>query len=682
MSIHWSRHLIWVTTVTACLALSGIANGQASLHPLDPLTPSEFTVLKSCLAKQPSLHGSLFISAQLVEPPKAEVLAFQPGQKTHREAEVVAISPNDKTSYEVRVDLNSARVESIKNLKKLQPFVANQEFDQAREIVNRSPEIRHALEKRGYQITGTNLSDRFFLDVYAPGKDARLNKRDETIRAIRVLFADRQGGVNSYGPYVEGLMALVDVYHQKILAIDDFPGTVAKEPIPHDIYDQAILGTQATRITRSCDPQVPNLQRDGNHVRWENWDFRFGFNQREGLTLHQIAFNDHGTLRSICYRASISEMLVPYSDPSPGWLWREFFDSGEYGLGYVSSEANAGKNLPSDALTLNVSLPNESLEPTTYSNRIFFYERDGGMLYNHGQDDGSRIYARANELVVGFVVTVGNYDYTYKWVFREDGSFAFEAELNGLVLNKTVNETSCQICKPTAIRGPGTYLASGNEQFGTLVSPQLVSVFHQHWINLRMDFDVDGTTNAVEEIETAPVWSYAKSNPRKRAFGVRRTVFGKESQAMRKCNPDSNRAWVVFNPEKRTALGHFPGYRIQPVGNTSAAISERRFGEDVSFIQRHFWATRFHPEELYAAGKYPNQAGDDYKDTLFAYAHNKESIYNQDVVVWYSLGFTHITEPEDFPIMPAGQVMVRFVPSGFFDKSPALEYAHIERPLK
>jgi len=42
----------------------------------------------------------------------------------------------------------------------------------------------------------------------------------------------------------------------------------------------------------------------------------------------------------------------------------------------------------------------------------------------------------ANELVVGFVATVGNYDYVYKWVFREDGSFSFEAELNGLILKQ------------------------------------------------------------------------------------------------------------------------------------------------------------------------------------------------------------------------------------------------------
>jgi primary-amine oxidase len=67
---------------------------------------------------------------------------------------------------------------------------------------------------------------------------------------------------------------------------------------------------------------------------------------------------------------------------------------------------------------------------------------------------------------------------------------------------------------------------------------------------------------------------------------------------------------------------------------------------------------------------------------LFEYAQKNENIYNDDVVVWYSLGFTHITKPEDFPIMPAGKMAVNFTPVGFFQKSPALGYAHIEKSDK
>src|SRR4051812_41271181 len=62
-------------------------------HPLDPLTAKEFASLKAILKHEPQLGEKvLFGWAQLREPPKEEVLAFQAGQKFRREATVVAIS--------------------------------------------------------------------------------------------------------------------------------------------------------------------------------------------------------------------------------------------------------------------------------------------------------------------------------------------------------------------------------------------------------------------------------------------------------------------------------------------------------------------------------------------------------------------------------------------------------------
>ena len=278
-----------------------------------------------------------------------------------------------------------------------------------------------------------------------------------------------------------------------------------------------------------------------------------------------------------------------------------------------------------------------------------------------------------------FVATVGNYDYLYKWVFRQDGTFAFEAELHGLILNKTIKDETCQVCAVKATEGPGIYVAKGDQRFGTIVSPHIAGIFHQHWISLRMDFDIDGPVNAVEECNTKLLPSYSQTNPRGRAFTIERTVFGKEREARRNLNLSTNRTWIVYNPTVKSPLGHNSGYEIQPAGNTISAIPEFRFGEESSFTQRHLWVTKYHPEQLYAAGKYPNQAPADYKDHLFEYSKKNENIYKEDVVVWYSLGFTHITRPEDYPIMPAGKVAVNFTPVGFFQKSPALGYAHIEK---
>jgi primary-amine oxidase len=322
---------------------------------------------------------------QLQEPPKEEVIAFRPGGKFRREAQVVALSPEKKTAYEIVVDLVAKKIISTKDLDRLQPFVVFSEFDKTTEIVDASLEVRAELEKRGFKIKG-KISDDFWIDAYAPSEDSKLMHDGKTIRAMRVLFAHRQGGTNDYGPYVDGLMALVDLYEGKVIAIHNYPGAIATQRVPHDVFDQKVLGPKVVPESKLQigPPALQNVKLEGNHVRWEKWDFRFSFNQREGLVLHQIAYEDADKLRSICYRAPISEMLVPYSDPSKGWIWREFFDAGEYGLGLVSTEINTGKELPENAVTLDAVFPTEALDLSDkYPNRVFFYERDGGALFAH-----------------------------------------------------------------------------------------------------------------------------------------------------------------------------------------------------------------------------------------------------------------------------------------------------------
>lgn len=50
-------------------------------------------------------------------------------------------------------------------------------------------------------------------------------------------------------------------------------------------------------------------------VKWQKWHIRVGFNGREGLVLHKVDWEDAGRVRPVLYRASLSEMTVPYGDP-------------------------------------------------------------------------------------------------------------------------------------------------------------------------------------------------------------------------------------------------------------------------------------------------------------------------------------------------------------------------------
>lgn len=660
--------------------------------PLDPLTEHELRELKQILQGHVA-PDARYLWVQLQEPPKEAVYRFKPGDDLSREAFVVLLSPKERMAYELIVDLRHRKIESTKALGQLQPLVSDGDFDVAKEVVEHDPAIREALQKRGCNLGQRKLSEVVYLDTYAGGQSGYLkadlgaaggSKADDPtkpIRAVRVLFADRQGGTNDYGPYFEGLMAIVDVYSKKVVALLDDHSTAKAPKTPHDIFDQRILGRKYVREPLAIGPStLKRLHLEGNHVRWEHWDFRYSFNLREGLVLHRISYRDDAGLRSICYRASISEMLVPYSDSSGTWSWREFFDEGEYGLGVLSEKVEPGRELPPNAVTIDAVAPDESLNLGAYPGRVFFYERDGGALFAHTQHDQGReslIFARGKELVVGFLSTVGNYDYLYTWVFRQDGSFGFEAELEGLILNKTVSEVACRLCADQSARGPGVYTPSPGDRYGRLVYPNIRGIFHQHWINLRLDFDIDGAKNAVKEINTAA--APAEGADASRAFTANETVFATAKQAERSLDLSTNRTWVIYNPHKtKSPVSQEPeGYAIAPGGNTVSAIPSARWGDETSFTQRHLWITPFDPTQLYAAGKYPNQAPPGTTDDLYHYAEADQSIYDTDDVVWYSLGFTHITRPEDYPIMPGKTVGVDFIPDGFFGKSPALGYATV-----
>ena len=58
--------------------------------------------------------------------------------------------------------------------------------------------------------------------------------------------------------------------------------------------------------------------------------------------LNQLAYEDGGRRRSILHRASLSEMVVPYGDPSPTHYWKNAFDGGENGVGLAASPLTRG----------------------------------------------------------------------------------------------------------------------------------------------------------------------------------------------------------------------------------------------------------------------------------------------------------------------------------------------------
>ncbi len=130
-------------------------------------------------------------------------------------------------------------------------------------------------------------------------------------------------------------------------------------------------------------PNGPGFTVEGRVVSWQNWKLVVGFNAREGLTLHDVTYNDGGRERPILFRASLTEMVVPYGDPSPTQFRKNAFDVGEYGMGMCANSLVLGCDCLGEIRYLDAEFCTSRGEPLTIRNAICMHEEDYGILWKH-----------------------------------------------------------------------------------------------------------------------------------------------------------------------------------------------------------------------------------------------------------------------------------------------------------
>jgi primary-amine oxidase len=625
----------------------------AAAHPLDPLDESEIaSAVKILQASSSFPRAAFFSTVQLNEPPKNEVLSFKAGAQFRREAFAIILDREKNRTYEAIVDLRAGRILSWKEVAGVQPLVLFGEYDTLQQIVKADARWQAAMRKRGIEDF-----DKVAVDGWAVGQvDARL-----TGRLLRGLSYFKGDAANYYGRPIEGVTAIVNMNTQKVVELTD-TGVVPITPNGQD-FDEKSIGKlrEKPKPLAVTQPEGASYQINGQEIRWQKWRFRYTMHPREGLVLHMVSYDDEGKVRSILYRASLSEMVVPYGDPDANWRWRAAFDVGEYSVGRLASPLEPKLDAPENAQLFDATFADDSGKPYTLERAVGLYERDGGISWKHFDTvSGTNETRRARELVMFFVATIGNYDYAVNYIFKQDGSLEVDLALTGIMLAKGVKEKRAD--ENVAMMDGGS---------GHLVAENIVAPHHQHFFNFRLDFDVDGTSNTVTEMNTAALPAGAR-NPNLNGFVMRESVLKNELEAERKMDMQAARVWTVTNFSAKNSLGHHTSYILVPGANSLPYIApEAPVRKRAQFINNHFWATRYHPQEDYAAGVYPNQSRGG--DGLPRYVANNETLANQDVVVWYTLGVTHIPRPEEWPVMPVTHVGFKLIPGGFFSRNPALD---------
>ncbi len=298
-------------------------SGQAStVHPLTPLSADEIRLAaKLAKAALASLGERIrFEIIELSEPAKPQV---RRAVACPREARVNVYGAGEIGVWRLRVSLTEERVIEQEHVPTARPMIQLEEFMAIEGAVKADPRFIAACERRGIE----NL-DRVCVDPWSAGN---FGHEDEAGRHISHAFCWLRTRTNDnlYAHPIEGLNPVVDIKTLEVIRIDD-RGAVAV-PMGEYNYDAASAShlrgdLKPINITQ---PQGVSFTLDGHHLRWHEWSVRLGFNARESLTLHDLRYAD----RPVLYRASLSEMVVPYGSPDNAHYRKNVFDIGEYGLG-------------------------------------------------------------------------------------------------------------------------------------------------------------------------------------------------------------------------------------------------------------------------------------------------------------------------------------------------------------
>ncbi|CAI9770969.1 unnamed protein product [Fraxinus pennsylvanica] len=563
----------------------------------------------------------------------------------------------DAKTHEIIVDLTDNLIVSDKVYNGSgYPLLTLEEQTAANELPLTYAPFIASVKKRGLNVSEVICSS-FTIGWYG-------EKRTKRVLKVMCYYID--GAVNFYMRPIEGITATVDLdemkitgYHDRLMVpVPKADGTDYRESMQNPPYDTGLKGMTVFQ------PDGPSFTIDGHTVRWANWEFHLAFDMRAGpvISLASIYDPEKDEHRSVMYRAYLSELFVPYMDLTEEWYYTTFLDAGEFGIGLCANPLKPLRDCPENAVFMDGYFTMQDGKPEKISNVFCLFERYAGdILWRHTEPalpgDTITEVRQETSLVVRMVSTVANYDYIIDWEFKQTGTIKVTIGLSGLL----------------AIKGSVyTHKDQINEElYAQLLAENTLGVHHDHFLSFHLDLDVDGDANSFIKTNLKPVRVNKKDVPRKSYWRPVNDMAKTESEAKIKLGLGASE-FVVVNPNKKTKVGNYIGYRLIPESVSSPLLSDDDF-EQIrgGFTKYNLWVTPYNKSEKWAGGLLVDQGHGD--DTLAKWTLRNRGIENKDIVLWYTLGFHHVPHQEDFPVMPTLSSGFELRPTNFFERNPVLK---------
>jgi len=165
------------------------------------------------------------------------------------------------------------------------------------------------------------------------------------------------------------------------------------------------------------------------------------------------------------------------------------------------------------------------------------------------------------------------------------------------------------------------------------------------------------------------------------AFVTRDTPITVQREGARTLNFETDRRWAITNPKKQHPhTGKNVGYSIMGLSGATSklmALEDGWVGKRAPFARKPVWVVKDvetpKGARMWPSGKYVPQTREEPTDSIAQWVQGDDNLAEEDILLYLTMGVTHIPRPEDWPVMPAEHIRVLFRPSHFFLTNPSMD---------
>ncbi|NXB50179.1 AOC1 oxidase, partial [Leucopsar rothschildi] len=326
----------------------------------------------------------------------------------------------------------------------------------------------------------------------------------------------------------------------------------------------------------------------------------------------------------VAYELSVQEAIAFYGGHSPAAMQTKYMDAG-WAMGASSYELARGVDCPETATFLDAHHLLDADGPVRFPNALCVFELPTGVpLRRHFDSDfqgGFHFYAGLEGRALVLRTTSTVYNYDYIWDFLLYPNGVLEAKVHATGYIHA------------------TFYTPEGRRYGSRVHSHLLGNIHTHLVHYKVDLDVAGSPG----------------------------------------NGDPLRVWGAPELGNPWGAGEGPGQRWdrdRPAPGLTPPLTCRRY---------HLAVTRRHENEPSSSSIYSQNDPWDPPVTFESFIRDNETIEDQDLVAWVTVGFLHVPHAEDIPntATPGNAVGFFLRPFNFFSEDPSVasRAAVIVRPL-